>query len=1076
MPPAPPSRFESDYIELRCSSAFSFLTGASNPEDLVESAAASGHRVLGVADRDGVYGIPRFHQAAVGAGLRAIHGADLTLDLRAPGEAGEPRAAREQARGDEAPSVTLFAESAEGWRRLCRLVTNAHAGRAKDEAALTYEQLEEELSSDARHLTALVRGDQRLSLGQLEKLRGLFPDRESLWVDVSRPLDRRAARISRRAVALAESASVPIVATGDIRCARAEDRVLLDALTCLYWRTTLDRAGRRLLPNGEHYLKPPNEMAARFADRPEWIRATRVIAERCAFTLENLDYRFPTYPVPPGESQTSFLRKLTWIGARERYAGKLGGLSRKVRTQIENELAIIEKLDLAGYFLIVYDITRFAVEQEMLCQGRGSAANSAVCYSLGITAVDPVGMELLFERFLSEERGEWPDIDLDLPSGDHRELAIQYVFEKYGERGAAMTANVITYRARMAVREMGKVLGMADDAIDRLSKLLAHFSFRDDLDSLPETLRQSGVDPESPRIALLLDLVTRVQGLPRHLGQHSGGIVIAAGRLDQVVPIEPATMENRRVVQWDKEDCADLGIIKIDLLGLGMLDAIERAIPMIAAHEGVEIDLAQLPPDDPETYEMIQRADTIGTFQIESRAQMATLPRMKPACFYDLVVEIAIIRPGPIVGEMVHPYLNRRAGREEVEYPHPSLEPILKRTLGVPIFQEQILRIAMEAAGFTGGEAEELRRAMGFKRSLARMELIEDRLREGMEKKGLTLSAQESVHRYITAFALYGFPESHSASFALIAYASSYLKRHHPAAFLAGLLNAWPMGFYSPATLVKDAQRHGVEVRPIEVTHSDWECTLESGAGSEDESDGKPAVRIGLRYANGLREQAGRAIEVARAKRPFRDLADLSARVSFKSDELQTLAELGALAPLLGRKEGEGRREAVWQVAGLEKDRDSLFSGRAPSGARSPLPETTPLEDTLADYRIAGLTTGVQVLAHLREGLHARGIVDAKTLRELPNGRFVRTVGHVIVRQRPGSGKVCFVTLEDETGTSNSILMPDVFKKYRAVLHTSPLLQIEGPLQNVDGVVHVRARHLERVPLTSQLPAAHSWR
>ncbi len=1075
------------YVELRSCSAFSFLEGASNPEELITRASDLGYPALALGDRNGVYGIPRFHQAAVQAGVRAIHGAEVTLStlpLSTPPleRAARERTARERGVGERDPSLLLLAESRAGWRSLCRLISVSHAGRAKDEASLRFEQLEE----DARDLSVLIHGDQRLTPRLVDRTLGVF-GRERVWVDVSRPLDRHNERASRRAVAIAEAAGVPVVATGDVRCARAEDRKLLDALTCLYFRTTLDEAGRRLLPNGEHFLKAPEDMAKRFADRPEWVRATHTIAERCAFTLENLGYRFPVYPVPPGETQASFLRKLTWIGARDRYGGARGNLSQKVRAQLEHELAVIEKLDLSGYFLIVYDISRFALEQGMLCQGRGSAANSAVCYALGITAVDPVGMELLFERFLSEERGEWPDIDLDLPSGDQRERVIQYVFKKYGEHGAAMTANVITYRARMAVREMGKVLGMSHDAIDRLSKLLAHFSFRDDLDSLPDTLRESGVDPTSPRVTLLLDLVTRIQGLPRHLGQHSGGIVIAAGPLDEVVPIEPASMENRRVVQWDKDDCADLGIIKIDLLGLGMLDALEKCIPLIEKHEGKRIDLAHLPPDDPETYAMIQRADTVGTFQIESRAQMATLPRMKPACFYDLVVEIAIIRPGPIVGEMVHPYLNRRAGREEVTYPHPSLEPILKRTLGVPIFQEQILRVAMEAAGFSGGEAEELRRAMGFKRSIARMQMIDERLRRGMQEKKLTPEAQETVRRYITAFALYGFPESHSASFALIAYASAYLKCHHPAAFLAGLLNAWPMGFYSPATLVKDAQRHGVTVRGIDVAYSEWMCTLE---GHSLEGEGHPATRIGLRYVSGLREETASRIVAERSRRPFRDLADLSGRVSFQRAQLDTLAELGALSGLAG----SGRRDALWQVAALERDPTSLFSGKPvadasgkPSGkpargkpvagdSRSPLPRTTPLEDTLADYRLAGLTTGPQLLEHLRPELDRQGITCARALRETPNGRFVKTAGHVIVRQRPGSGKVCFVTLEDETGTSNAILMPDVFQKYRVVLHTSPVLRIEGPLQNVDGVIHVRAKHLEAVPLRAKLPNSHDFR
>ncbi|MCA9510142.1 MAG: error-prone DNA polymerase, partial [Myxococcales bacterium] len=847
------------------------------------------------------------------------------------------------------------------------------------------------------------------------------------------------------------------------------------AFTCLRHGTTLEAAGRRLLPNGERHLQPREVVAARFADAPELVRGTRELAERCAFTLEDLGYRFPVFPVPDGHTQASWLRALTFRCARERYGA---ALAPRVRAQLERELAVIEKLDLAGYFLIVHDIARFARERRMLAQGRGSAANSAVCYALGITAVDPVGMELLFERFLSEERGEWPDIDIDLPSGAQREEVIQYVFAKYGAHGAAMTANVITYRTRMAVREMGKVLGLDGDTTGALSKALASMGFRDgeDPSELRRTLRESGVDPDAPRIAKLLELVARVQGLPRHLGQHSGGIVIAAGRLDEVVPIEPASMPGRRVVQWDKEDCADLGIIKIDLLGLGMLAALEETIPMIRDACGVEIDLAKLPPDDAATYAMIQKADTIGTFQIESRAQMATLPRLRPACFYDLVVEIAIIRPGPIVGQMVHPYLNRRAGREPVTYPHPSLEPILRRTLGVPLFQEQLLRIAMTAAGFSGGEAEELRRAMGFKRSIERMQQIEARLRSGMGARGITGTAQDDIVRHITSFALYGFPESHSASFALIAYASSYLKCHFPAAFLAGLLNAWPMGFYNPATLVKDAQRHGVEVRAIDVARSHWKCTLE----------GERCTRIGLRHASGLRAGSGLRIERARAERPFDSLGDFVRRAALQRDELDALAELGALASLPGAP--AKRRAALWQVAGIERDATSLFAGEAPvarDGAHSaseaegaiPVPEMDDVEATLADYRLAGLTTGPQIVAHLRPRLRARGVLSAAELRDVPNGRWVRIAGHVIVRQRPGPAQgVCFVTLEDETGTSNAVLMPAEFRRFRAPLHQAPIVEIAGPVQNVDGVIHVRARELSPVALSGDLPGSHDYR
>ncbi len=731
MPPGSPRRalravapdLSSDYVELRARSAFCFLEAASLPETLAERAAELEHPALAVADRDGLYASPRFHRACLEHGVRAIHGAEVRL--RDPGEviAGE---------------LLLLVESPRGWRRLSRLLTVAGKRRRSDrkdrpriESAptLTFD----ELAEHAEGLTALTRAEAGLSPTFLDRTRETFAakamgdgDEARFFVDVSRTLDREHERAVRRAVALAESKHIPIVASGDVRMAHPEERNLLDALTCLYERTPLDRVGRRLLRNGERHLKTREEMARRFADRPEWIRATRANAERCEFGLDVLEYHFPAYPLSDGETQDQALRRLTYEGARVRYGHPL---PRLVRRQLEHELTIIEKLGLAGYFPIVHDISEFARRSDILVQERGSAANSAVCYSLAITAVDPIGMKLLFERFLSEERGEWPDIDLDLPSGDKREAVIQHVFEKYGERGAAMTANVITYRSRLAVREMGKMLGMGPSAIDRLATLIASIDHRDEFDTLEGTLSEAGVDPTAPRIRLLLSLVEQLRGLPRHLGQHSGGVVIAAGHLDEVVPIEPASMQDRRIVQWDKDCCAEMGIIKIDLLGLGMLAALEVTTELIEQHEEKVVDLAQLPPDDPATYEMMRAADTVGVFQIESRAQMATLPRLKPRCFYDLVVEIALIRPGPIVGQMVNPYLKRRAGRQEVSYPHPSLEPVLERTMGVPLFQEQILKIAMLAAGFSGGEAEELRRAMGFKRSEEKMDKIEGRCR-----------------------------------------------------------------------------------------------------------------------------------------------------------------------------------------------------------------------------------------------------------------------------------------------------------------------------------------------------------
>ncbi len=1064
---------QDDYVELRARSAFCFLEGASLPETLAQRAAELEYPALALADRDGVYASPRFHRACAAKGVRAIHGAEIRL--RNPGHSTE---------GD----LLLLVESPKGWRNLSRLLTLGQRRNRKDKRRqdregtpapfLTFEELEEH----AGGLTALARGDASLGAAFLDRSHAIFGagnrhqgERARLWVDISRTLDRNHERAARRAIAMAELQGVQVVASGDVRTARAEERSLLDALTCLHAKTTLDRAGKKLLANGEHHLKARHEMAARFADRPAWIRATRTLAERCRFGMELLEVRFPKYPLEGSESQDAALRRLTHEGARRRYGSPLPN---PVRRQIEHELAIITKLGLAGYFLIVHDISRFARSQDILVQGRGSAANSAVCYSLSITAVDPVGMKLLFERFLSEERDEWPDIDLDLPSGRKRETVIQYVFNKYGERSAAMTANVITYRSRLAVREMGKVLGMGPDAIDRLAKLIASVDHREHHgDPLETALAQAGIDPTAPRMKMLLGLVEQVRGLPRHLGQHSGGVVISAGHLDEVVPIEPATMEGRSVVQWDKDDCAQMGIIKIDLLGLGMLAALEVTTDLIKEHEGIEIDLAKLPEDDPATYAMMRAADTIGVFQVESRAQMATLPRLKPTCFYDLVVEIALIRPGPIVGQMVHPYLERRAGRQPVTYPHPSLEPVLERTMGVPLFQEQILRIAMIAAGFSGGEAEQLRRAMGFKRSEEKMDCIEARLRNGMTERGVSAGAQDEIVQYISSFALYGFPESHSASFALIAYASAYLKRHHPAAFLAGLLNSYPLGFYNPATLVKDAQRHGVLVRPLDVTASNWACTLEPGE-NRTEYPG-PAVRIGLRYVGGLSRKTAEQLVEARAQAPFHGLPDLTKRVTLEQDEITALAELGALAKLPGAPGGECRRAALWQVAALERDPRSLFAGlppeahkqkdlsRKPTAVPSPLAEMSPVERTLTDYRLSGLTTGPQILAHLREHLHRRGVLSAKQLRSVEDGRFVRTAGHVIVRQHPGTAKgFTFLTLEDETGTSNAILTPDMFRRFRVPLSTSAIIEIAGPLQNAQGVIHVKVGHV--APLTSK--------
>jgi len=1029
------------YVELRARSSFSFLEGATTPEDLAARAAELGYDALGIGDRDGLYGAPRFHQAATKAGIRPIVGAELTLD-------------------DESRLYVLVPDR-ERYRNLCRMITDSKLRAAKGKGRITLADLERHgnglvcIAGGAFSPLArmLIGGDDPRPL--CDRLAAIF-GRGNLFIDVQRHADADEERLNRRFAALAEAARIPIVATNDV-CHGGNDRQLLDVLNCIRLGMTLEEAGRALWINNQRHLKPSAAMSALFRDLPRAIQNARAIAERCRFTLSDSGYRFPDYPLPPGESADSYLRILTRAGARERWGAVLDA---RTRRQLEHELAVIERLSLAGYFLIVWDIVQFCRENRILAQGRGSAANSAVCYALGITAVDAVKMELLFERFLSEERGEWPDIDLDLPSGDQREKVIQYVYNRYGNRGAAMTANVITYRTRGAVREVGKVLGFTAEQIDRLARLNQAYEFRDRYDDLTTMLKRGGVDADAPRVKMLIDLVGRIRSVPRHLGQHSGGMVIAAGPLDEVVPLEPASMPGRVVIQWDKDDCADLGIIKIDLLGLGMLAALEESIPLIREHEGVSIDLAHLPADDPDVYAMLRRADTIGVFQVESRAQMATLPRMKPRTFYDLVVEVAIIRPGPIVGRMVHPYLDRRNGREPVIYAHPALRPILERTLGVPLFQEQLLRMAMAVAGFSGGEAEELRRAMGFKRSTERMVAIEARLRTGMERNGITGATADEIVRSITSFALYGFPESHAASFALIAYASAYLKHHHPAAFTAAMLNCYPLGFYHPAVLVKDAQRHGLTALGIDVSRSDWKCTIEGGA-----------LRMGLKYVGGLSEACGLRIENERRRRGFDSMADFAARVGPEQRELDSLAHCGAFACF-----GLTRRDALWNAAAIERNPSSLLARARPPAVPAPLPAMSMLEETLSDYAATGVTTGPHLMAHLRGNLDARGVVSASQLERSAHGSWVRTAGAVIVRQRPGTAKgFLFITIEDETGIANLIVTPNLFQANRILLNNAALLIAEGVLQKVDGVTAIRARRFAELKLDGSVPPSHDF-
>ena len=1043
----------SEYIELRTRSAFSFLEGATAPEDLARYAAAFGYPAIAMGDRDGMYGQPRFFQGAKAVGIRSLVGAELTLD-------------------DESRLYVLVPDR-ERYRNLCRMITasklrvigaqpdGAPQYPAKGESRITLDDLERYghgliclgggVNSPLSRL--LVRGQDPIALGR--RLATIF-GRGNLYVDLQRHFDSDEERLNRKLFALAEALRLPIVATNDVGHAGVE-RALLDVLTCIRLHTTLEEAGRRLWVNNQRHLKPPAEMAMLFRDLPRAVAATCEIAERCSFTLSDLGYRFPDYPVPMGESADSYLRILTYRGARERWGDKLND---RTRAQLEHELKIIERLKLAGYFLIVWDIVQFCRDNRIMVQGRGSAACSAVCYALSITAIDAVAMNLLFERFLSEERGEWPDIDLDLPSGEQRERAIQYVYRRYGERGAAMVANVITYRTKSAVREAGKVLGFPPDQVDRLAKLNQVYEFRDRHDDLVALLKGAGVDVEAPRLKLMIDAVRKLQSLPRHLGQHSGGMVVAAAPLDEIVPLEPATMPGRVVVQWDKDDCADLGIIKIDLLGLGMLAVLEECFPLVHEHDGVDLDMAHLPQDDPGVYEMLRRADTIGVFQVESRAQMATLPRMKPERFYDLVIEVAIIRPGPIVGGMVHPYLNRRNRREPVRYLAPGLEEILGRTLGVPLFQEQLLRMAMAVADFSAGEAEELRRAMGFKRSAERMEQIERKLRAGIANKGINKPDEDDLVRSITSFALFGFPESHAASFALIAYASAYLKYYHPAAFFAAMLNCYPLGFYHPATLIKDAERHGVKLLPIDVRYSNWSCTIENGA-----------LRLGLRYVSGLRQETGQRAERERAGGGFESIADFSARVGPNRRELDILAYAGAFASF-----GMTRRDALWQAAAVEREPGSLLAKVAPRATPTRLPAMSSIEETTADYAATGLTTRPHLMMHLRRQLRERGVLSAEELPRAKHGSWVKTAGVVIVRQRPGTAKgFVFVTLEDETGISNLIVLPDLFQAHRALIRSAKILYAEGVLQTVDGVTAIKARRFRALSPPGALPASHDF-
>ena len=1064
------------YVELHARSAFSFLEGASLPEAMTQQAANLELPGLAILDRDGLYGSPRLYTTAKKLGLRSHIGAEVSVDVF--GQQVRPPIWQPHTIPSRSVRLSLLCESQIGYRNLSMLISGYKlAQRSKGDGIAPFRKVEQYAQGlvcmtggdEGPLAAALERGGMDEGRKTLKQLLQTFGQR-NVYVELQRHgICEQEAR-NQAAIALAREFHLPLLATNGVSMAIEFEREILDVLTSIRHGCSLDEAGLLLQQNGKRHLRSATEMCRLFEDVPEAIFATGELSDRLTFQMKEMGYEFPRYPIPDGETMDNFLRKRTFEGVARRYGAKASmKLRARADKQVDTELALIAKLGLAGYFLIVWDIVEFCRKHGILVQGRGSAANSAVCYSLGITAVDPVGMELLFERFLSEVRGEWPDIDLDLPSGDDRERAIQYVYERYGQLGAAMCANVITYRGRSAAREVGKSLGFDADMQTRLTRLVGSFEWKGPTDTMEQHFRQAGFDLHHPRIAKYLELSIRMLDLPRHLGQHSGGMIIAEGQLASVVPIEPASMPGRNVVQWDKEDCADMGLIKVDLLGLGMMAVLKDCVELIPKHYGKQVDIAQIPHDDSKVFESLRRADTIGLFQVESRAQMASLPRNNPDKFYDLVVQVAIIRPGPIVGQMMNPYMERRQGRQDIEYPHPLLEPVLRRTLGVPLFQEQLLRIAMVIANFTGGEAEELRRALGSRRSADKMKVLEVKLRAGMDANGVGPKAQEEIILAISSFALYGFPESHAASFALIAYASAWLKFHYLPVFTAAILNNQPMGFYSAAVLVKDAQRHGLRIKPVDVLRSDWNCILER------ESDESLSLRLGLRYVRGLRSTVATEIEEVRAIRPFGSIEELARRVpSLSQADLSTLAETGALNSL---GEQVHRRDALWQVERAGRQAGPLLSELdGDEEPTSPLQAMNPEERMVADYAGTGVTVGRHPMAHCRARLRSMNVFSAGDLKLLRHGVKARIAGQVIARQRPGTAHgFIFLSIEDEAGIANAIVDPDLYEANRSLVTYAKFLLIEGTLQNVDKVIHIRARHIEELDVTAAPMVSHDF-
>jgi error-prone DNA polymerase len=1029
------------YVELHALSNFSFLRGASQPEELVVQAKALNYAGLALTDECSLAGVVRAHLAAKEHGLPLIIGTEL--NCLEPTPVGRP-----QGEGQDGPSqlkVIVLATNRASYGALSRLISKARRATRKGCYSLTRADLEDALPGCL--MIWLPRVDKAGLLRQEQDgrwLRERFTG--NLWIGVELTTCGYDARRLELLETLGKTLQLPCVAAGDVHMHRRSRRALQDVLTAIRLRVPLHAAGYALYPNGERCLRSLQRLRELYP--APLLAQTLAIAERCTFKLDELRYEYPEEIVPPGETPASHLRALTMRGCAYRWPG---GAPAAVRENIEHELRLIAELKFEPFFLTVHDVVEYARSQNILCQGRGSAANSTVCYCLRITEVDPSRMSMLFERFISKERNEPPDIDVDFEH-ERREEVIQYIYGKYGRERAALAATVICYRPRSALRDVGKALGLDLAQVDRLARGMQWW---DGQRIDPERIRASGFDPENPVIARLIALTAEILGFPRHLSQHVGGFVIARGRLDELVPIENATMPERTVIQWDKDDLDALGLLKVDVLALGMLTAIRRAFNLVnefggSAAAAGELELSSVPSEDSAVYDMICRADTTGVFQIESRAQMSMLPRLRPRNFYDLVIEVAIVRPGPIQGEMVHPYLRRRSGEEPVSYPSKEVEAVLKRTLGVPIFQEQVMQLAIVAAGFSPGEADRLRRAMAAWKRKGGLEPFQKQLIDGMRERGYEESFAQQIFKQILGFGEYGFPESHSASFALLVYTSAWLKHYEPAAFCAALVNSQPMGFYAPAQLVRDARAHGVEVRAVDVMISASDCTLER------REDGRPALRLGLRLVKHLSQEGAARLLAARAVRAFGSIADMAERAALDRRDLEALAAADALTRLSGH-----RHRAVWQVSGVERALPLLPAATAVDEGIPLLRAPREGQDIVADYGSMGLTLRRHPLALLREKLRRRGVVPTQELWERPNGKMVITAGLVITRQRPGSaGGVTFVTMEDETGYVNLIVWNRVAVEQRAALLESRLLEVHGKLQREGDVQHVIAQRL----------------